>query len=380
MRILLVVALMALCAVSGGSPARAGDTSAGMATSLDSLEKKYFQHTYEADLTDTRLERLEKMVFGEARSGSDGTRLANLVAISQSAQDDVPAPGSQPAGSASTAGQQAASSKNTTTTAQNTPDEDAVTPDSSDYPRVTALEQEILGQTYTNEPVYRRVGQLETHAFGSPSKSDDLGGRVDRLEQYAVAQLHVKPFGINPIMNDDPNNQVISYDSQPAHYPRSYRSQPPSVPAEPSGPGPQPGANAPMLAKVAWMEDMVFGHEFDDEHLLERLARLDSHFFPNDPHSSDKLMDETDQLMSAVALMPHDKSATQVASADGAGSSADQQSHRQNPLLRSVSQAFNTISKIAEDTASSGSISPQSYPMGYVPGLPSLPPGVGAWF
>jgi hypothetical protein len=54
-----------------------------------------------------------------------------------------------------------------------------------DYPRITRIEQQILGRTYPNDPVKVRLARLEQKAFGAVSSTDDLGGRTDALAQYA---------------------------------------------------------------------------------------------------------------------------------------------------------------------------------------------------
>ena len=46
---------------------------------LTRLEIKFFQHNYPKDNQPARLERLEKMVFGEVKSGGDNDRLAKLI-------------------------------------------------------------------------------------------------------------------------------------------------------------------------------------------------------------------------------------------------------------------------------------------------------------
>src|SRR5262249_52032077 len=71
----LVAAVLIFCQ----SPAPAADSSTS-GPSLSKLEVKFFQHDYPTDTMASRLERLEKMVFGEIRSGSDYDRLSNLLA------------------------------------------------------------------------------------------------------------------------------------------------------------------------------------------------------------------------------------------------------------------------------------------------------------
>src|SRR5476649_819444 len=60
---------------------------------LSKLETKFFEHTYATDSSNDRLARLEKMVFGETRTGSDAERLSNLMQTTQGQDSDVPAAG-----------------------------------------------------------------------------------------------------------------------------------------------------------------------------------------------------------------------------------------------------------------------------------------------
>ncbi len=52
------------------------------------------------------------------------------------------------------------------------------------YPRVTEIEQQLLGQTYEKDPLAARVARLETKQFGKPSPKDDLADRLDKLDQF----------------------------------------------------------------------------------------------------------------------------------------------------------------------------------------------------
>jgi hypothetical protein len=64
------------------------------------------------------------------------------------------------------------------------------------YPRVTEIEQQLLGKTYEKDPLAARVARLETKQFGKASPKDDLADRLDKLDQF------VKP---KPEPTDDSN-------------------------------------------------------------------------------------------------------------------------------------------------------------------------------
>ena len=77
--------------------------------SLAKLEVKFFKHTYPKDADEDRLSRLEKMIFGESRSGQDTERLKNLAATVPNL-NDLPAQ-SESAGSSETASGDAGSGR-----------------------------------------------------------------------------------------------------------------------------------------------------------------------------------------------------------------------------------------------------------------------------
>ena len=158
---------------------------------LDRLEQKFFQHSYAKEDLPVRLGRLEKMVFGESKTGSDPERLLNLVKA-------VPANSGQP----SSDGDDTASSGNRESapeTANRTPtrparqpvappssdQDDAQVPNDEKYPAVSAIEQKVFGHDFAQEPIGKRLSRLETKEFGKPSTSTDLSDRVDALKSHS---------------------------------------------------------------------------------------------------------------------------------------------------------------------------------------------------
>ena len=65
---------LAFTLIVSGSAMAAGSP----ASDLDKLELKFFHHTYPKEDQVQRLDRLEKMFFGEAKEGSANERLSNL--------------------------------------------------------------------------------------------------------------------------------------------------------------------------------------------------------------------------------------------------------------------------------------------------------------
>lgn len=186
--ILAAGALLALTlSLGSGMPVLADN----MVPTLSKLEYKYFQHDYEKDDPQTRLERLEKMVFGEARTGSDEERLKNLVALVPDLDSKVGGSGAE-AGEATPVAQSPRQqpervTKQPSRTPRYEPVEEAEperTPGANDssYPAITAVEKKLLGRDYIGESVGKRLDRLEIKAFGKTSASADLQDRLDRLK------------------------------------------------------------------------------------------------------------------------------------------------------------------------------------------------------
>lgn len=161
--------------------------SVGSDVRLGQLEVKFFKHTYPKDEDAVRLERLEKMIFGEARAGASEQRLKNLA-------DTVPNLGAVAADD-SDKGDATASKPATRQVNNGDSDLDLseersrgnkpggqVLSGESKYPAVTALEQSIFKRDYASDPVADRLNRLETKVFGKPSKFTDLSERVDALK------------------------------------------------------------------------------------------------------------------------------------------------------------------------------------------------------
>jgi hypothetical protein len=253
---LLFVANLNIEAIAADSAESPSPAAVAGNNDLDSLEKRFFEHTYAKDSMDQRLERLEKMVFGEVRPGSDQERLANLqAAVPADTSTPVETPAAQAANNAPT---------QTTSSADST-DTQSGESDSGDYPTVSALETEILGQSYPHKAIRQRLSALETKAFGAVSTSDDLSDRVTLLQRYASEHNL-----------DSPPSYSSTYPSA-----SNANTLPPTAP---------PAANSPLEARVSWLERQVYGSASTGKPLINRVKRLDKTLLP------DEHLDTTESL------------------------------------------------------------------------------------
>lgn len=272
---------------------------------IAALEKRFFDHAYPNEPITTRLDRLERMVFGEQKSGSDQARITALLL----AVPAEPASSDQTASNSSTGeatGNSSSDNQNTQQTAQNSDNQNnnqnnsddangVNSGDIGDYPRITQLEQEILGKTFTNEPIQKRLEQLELKAFGKADSKEDLSDRTEKLEDYADKHF--------------PQQQQQSYnDTAYGGYPAA---APPYAQSGENGYSQAP-QNANLLPphssldqKVTWLEQQVYGATYPTQPLLDRVNRLAGSIFPADsPQRTQSLADQVNSMVGAVELNP----------------------------------------------------------------------------
>lgn len=183
---------------------------------LAQLEVKFFKHPYPKDDDTARLERLEKMIFGEARSGNDMDRLKaladtvpNLSSISITGEEPEDAPSKPAANTAARSGGTGGAGKSNTMDVQDRPVATSkggtqVLTGESKYPSITALEQSLFQKDYASEPVNDRLNRLETKVFGKPSKFTDLSERVDALKDRTRIDIAKKaPPGSDWVEDDE---------------------------------------------------------------------------------------------------------------------------------------------------------------------------------
>lgn len=152
---------------------------------LDKLEMKYFQHMYPEKDNAARLRRLEKMVFGEEKTGTEQERLASILATVPDLGEEEAAPPPKATARGSDDDSQGA--------APETAEEGG---DVGDYPAVTAIEKHLFGKDFASEPVGGRLARLEKKQFGKISTSEDLSERVDALKMAtSVDVTRKKPAG-----------------------------------------------------------------------------------------------------------------------------------------------------------------------------------------
>jgi hypothetical protein len=287
-------ALMLTGMIIVGHPGAMASANAGSdsQTTLVSLEDKFFDHSYAQDDESARLNRLEQFIFGSAQSGSMHDRLSKLQAAVAANQ---PAPSQTP--------KDATQSANANSPASNS--KPAVSPpafDYSNYPRVNGLEKQLLGTTYAHEPLPQRLDRLEKKAYGEASSSNDLCARVDRLDSYA---------GKHDIFHERQSPDIVVGKGGTTQ------------PTEDSDDASPPAQNAFVAAsqdasgsaqRIAAMEKVMFGRQYDSRPLIERVQHLEKRLVPYE-HDLDKkdLASRVDNLWSILKAANPDRSGSLAA-------------------------------------------------------------------
>lgn len=302
---------------------------------LDTLEKRFFRHDFTNEPMDERLTRMEKFTFGETNKGTDQQRLARISSVLETHSADTPL------SAIDTKPQKIAYAPPSQGYTQQMSDLDSSGDDSddgSDYPHITYLEDEILGNHFSGS-LQSRLSRLETKAFGSVSQNPDLSARTDALERYAEVKLHKKPFdqpvespetaraprypspgfgswvrqgipggsmfngmgGMGMGGSDDSDNDRAAAPARPSEDPAASLPTPP-----PEG--------ARLLSRVAWCEMHLFNRTYPELHLLQRLHQLNAQLNPNDKEKDIELMDHVDKIVKEVVMRQHPPANPQVRS------------------------------------------------------------------
>ena len=192
----LIIYIVTLSFLIPGNPTsvRGADSADSGSTekTLSQLEDRFFEREYDTDSPADRLNRLDEFIYGADQSGSTTDRLNHILStIPDETADSSKAVTNQNADLPASSSNNTTDRSDQTSSSTNNSSEEANEPSSgnpfdySSYPRVTTLEQELLGRTYASDSLPQRLARMETKAFGSPSSSTDLGQRTDLLDDYA---------------------------------------------------------------------------------------------------------------------------------------------------------------------------------------------------
>lgn len=298
--------------------------SADTVSQLQSLERRYFTHTFDSDSDEARASRLEKLIYGESLDGDAEVRIKKLYATagasnpapSKSSQASAQSPGSNDDGDSTTAGRTDINAADAAGTEDNDDGPKA------SYPHVTALENTILGSTFPSEPLPKRITRMEVKCFGAASPSDDLSERTDALDQYAEMKLHKGVIareaaaspGYDPRQASNIREGAVSGNG-------SVRGNSSNSSNSDDDDSDAPQSNYP---RINVLEQNILGQTYGGQPLITRLGRMETKVFGSPSNSTD-LSARTDMLEQYSQKTLHKKTRQQreqeeTANANNSGS------------------------------------------------------------
>ena len=133
---------------------------------IDKLENSLYGFTYNTESESSRLDRLEKSVYGTVSTKSAAERVARLK--KDMATDLI--------------GQQIEPKEDTFAEDEFTLEKEPVAAANVTYPAVDELEEIVFNKSTPKEDIKKRLSKLEMETFGKEYANDDLATRTDRLK------------------------------------------------------------------------------------------------------------------------------------------------------------------------------------------------------
>ena len=154
-------------------------------STIDKIENSLFGITYPSDSETSRLERIEKNVYGKSSSGSNQARIAKL-------KKDL---------SADLIGQEITPKEDTFMDEDDfiVYEKEPAEAANMDYPVINELEKAVFQKENKSENIKTRLSKLEQKTFNKTYDKDDLSTRVDRLR----AQIKPQSFMANGMQQQD---------------------------------------------------------------------------------------------------------------------------------------------------------------------------------
>ena len=208
---------------------------------ITAIENTLFGYDYKGEPEEKRIERIEKNIYGESKTGDLNKRVENINNDSGlTIKNQVP-------------------TESNTYAQQNTKMRDNVISDlkedsTVEYLIVDKMEEEIFKTTYKNENIYSRLNRLEQRIFNQTS-NEDLNSRVDKLASV------IRPKTKNKIQQ---NNYGYSSDDLNSYY---------------NSNGFEPVNDQSMPFQLAALEEELLRNEYMNENTSNRLSRLEQKLF-----------------------------------------------------------------------------------------------------
>lgn len=267
---------------------------------LGEIEKSYYGYKY-SDSAETRLERLEKNVYGTPNPTPKLSQSARAQKLYKDLAIDEK---SSPKIAAESAAANTRGYSNTSTGAAADFSED-IGPKAEagiKYPVVDKLEEKVFGKTFENDDIYARLSKLEKQTFPNQKKESthSLSERVDALRDKILGGTRTADVDINPsreeiILNngqkyygdyvensnsfeneDNPHYNYYSYENSKNRISQTQSSYDDNFSRKFEGNNVQ---NYGQIYDLDILEQSLLGKKYSSEAPSKRLARLESKVF-----------------------------------------------------------------------------------------------------
>ena len=225
---------------------------------ISKIENALFGFEYTNESDNSRIERIEKEVYGKTSNTNLQERLSKL-------NKDL---------GTELYGQEIPPCEDTL--AQEYEEKEVLPSQTAniDYPVINELEKSVFNQEYKNIGVKDRLAQLEKKVFSKDFPSDDLSTRVDRLREQ------IRPAGLEPtIANGYDDYNISGYYPPPIDYDgmtiggNSYSYTGDYYNSQSSYPMPSKKVN------LSSIENSLYNKNFKSDTMQNRLSRVEQSMF-----------------------------------------------------------------------------------------------------
>lgn len=206
---------------------------------ITAIENTIFGYDYKDESDEKRVERIEKNLYGQKKTGDILKRVDNI-------QNDT--------GLTIKKERPLYSSNSSSQSKDNLKLPELKEDSSVEYPIVDKMEEEIFNTTYKNENIYSRLNRLEEKVFNKTS-SEDLNSRVDKLASV-----------IRPKTKKMSNQYAYDYSSDDLN--NYYNNN-----------GFEPVNDQSMPFQLAALEEDLLRNAYNNDNTSNRLSRLEQKLF-----------------------------------------------------------------------------------------------------
>lgn len=225
---------------------------------ISKIENELYGFDYIKDNFETRLERLEKTIYGKAFSGDISNRLKRISTDLLSEQ----------------IGQEITPTEDTFN------DIEQIADNTVNYPVMDEIEMKVFNKTFKERDFHTRIVSVERELFGKIYDVDDYSTRMDRIKAKILPEklAREKVFGYDNsndiISSEDLSGLNKNYFSNKMPYGQENYTRPYANYGDFTGSAADISEN--LNDELAQLEFDTFGTEFSNEDTQTRIKRLNS--------------------------------------------------------------------------------------------------------